>query len=420
MQTLLYDIFLFLYHLGIRIAAVFNKKAARWVAGRRDLLQRLRGTLPHDEQRVWFHCASVGEFEQCRPVLERFRQLHPEYKIVLTFFSPSGYELRKNYDQADYVYYLPLDGRRRSARFIRAVSPKLAVFIKYEFWYYYLCNLDQQKVPVLLVSAAFRPGQPFFQWWGGLFRNMLSRYSHFFLQDVASAELLSTAGIPAERVTIAGDTRYDRVVEIAAAAKEFPLVQQWAGGAKLLIAGSTWPSDEEVLAEALEALPPDWKVIIAPHEVETERIREVQRRFEGAFLYSRLSQGVCDQSTVLIIDNIGMLSGLYRYGRLAFVGGGFQKGGIHNTLEPAVFGLPVMFGPVYQKFVEAVQLVEQGFGFPVADVQELRSVLRRFVRNEDELLRLQSELKKYVQTQAGATDAVLQVINNAFLSSGRS
>lgn len=416
MQLLLYNLFLFLYRTSIRIASLFDSKARLWVEGRRDLLQTIKTSLPHDEKRIWIHCASLGEFEQGRPLIEALKRDYPGYKILLTFFSPSGYTLRKNYDLADYVFYLPMDGRLRSSRFVKIVNPSLAIFVKYEFWYYYICNLERNGVPTVLISGAFRGGQPFFKWYGGLFRKMLRKISFFFVQDIASAELLRSIDI-SDNVVVAGDTRYDRVYEIAQLAQSFPLIEQWQADAKLLIAGSTWPGDERVLFEVLSQMPANWKVILAPHEIDQGHIEEIRHLFGGqVVLYSQLTEKMDARGKeVLIIDNIGMLSSIFKYGSIAYIGGGFQKGGIHNTLEPAVFGLPVLFGPVYEKFVEARQLVDNGFAYPVQNAAECATILRDLASDERRLHNMHRDIQAYTQQHVGATGKIVAVLSGKYL-----
>ena len=383
--------------------------------GRTNLFQKIEGSLNQGEQRIWFHCSSLGEFEQGRPLIETLKKQHPHYKIVLTFFSPSGYEIRKDYEQADYVFYLPMDGAGNATRFIELIQPSMAVFVKYEFWYHYLHTLEKKNIPAILVSAAFREGQPFFRWYGSLFKKMLRCFDYLFVQDQHSKELLSGIGLN-ENVIISGDTRYDRVWEIAQAAKEFPLIEQWKGKHKLLIAGSTWQDDEQILKELFSDVPNDWKMIIAPHEIDKNHIEQIQNLFEGnSILYSQLENENTEQR-VLIIDNIGMLSGLFRYGELSFIGGGFQQGGIHNTLEPAVFGLPVMFGHVYEKFVEAVQLVQHGFGYPVHNAEECKKLFFELIKDEDALREKQNALRSYMDENRGASETIMKVITKEFIS----
>ncbi len=363
------------------------------------------------ERRIWIHCASLGEFEQGRPLIEAFKKQHPEYKIVLTFFSPSGYEVRKDYDQADYVLYLPMDSRKNAKRFLEIINPSLAIFVKYEFWYHYLNTLKQKQTPTILVAAAFRKEQAFFKWYGGLFRKILNCYNYIFVQDKTSADLLENIQLK-KNVIIAGDTRYDRVAAIAKTAQNYPLISHFQGNAKLLIAGSTWPDDEQLLKSCFHILPTDWKIILAPHEINKSHIQQILSLYgNDAILYSQLDINHHPQQKILIIDNIGMLSSLFRYGQIAYIGGGFQKGGIHNTLEPAVFGLPVLFGPVYKKFVEANLLVANEFAFPVNNSLECEQILRQLTTNEERLHNLQAALKSYIQENIGATDKIMSAIH---------
>jgi 3-deoxy-D-manno-octulosonic-acid transferase len=421
-QLLLYNLFLVLYKVAIRLSSLVNDKAKRWLAGRKDILQTIKTTLPHDVERIWVHCASVGEFEQARQLIERLKAENATAKVILTFFSPSGYELRKDYKYADYVFYLPLDGKKRSARFIKMINPSLAIFVKYEFWYYYICNLERSNIPLVLISGAFREEQPFFKWYGGLFRDMLRKFSFFFLQDEASKKLLNDIGI--DNAIVTGDTRYDRVWEIAQQAKRFPLIESWKGESKLLIAGSTWPDDERLVKECVSVLPDDWKILVAPHEIDAKHLKEIEHLFgSDAVFYSRITHADTPKEIsppggcrLLVIDNIGMLSSLFRYGDIAYIGGGFQKGGIHNTLEPAVFGLPVLFGPTYEKFVEATELVKRGFAFPVRNPEECRNILHALISNEKERMAKSDALRQFVQSQVGATQNILHsLVSNSYL-----
>jgi 3-deoxy-D-manno-octulosonic-acid transferase len=414
-QRILYNIFLFLYVVAIRIAFLFNAKARKWIRGRRDIIQVIKSTLPHNEERIWIHCSSLGEFEQGRPLIDSIKKDHPHKKIVLTFFSPSGYEVRKDYEHADYVFYLPMDGCKTAARFIRAVNPALAIFVKYEFWYHYLRTLRKSNIPTIIIAAAFRPSQPFFHKYGSFFRKMLQSFTYFFVQDQASKDLLATIGYT-DNVIVAGDTRYDRVAEIAATAPKMPEVETFVGASKILIAGSTWPDDEKLLASCLSRLPGDWKMIIAPHEVHQAHIQQVKELFSwDGMLYSELQDKPIEDKRVLIIDNIGMLSSLYQYGEIAYVGGGFQKGGIHNVLEPAVFGLPVIFGPIYQKFVEANLLVSKGFAFPVKDSDEAQTLFSNMIPDKPLIASLHQQIKAFVSEQRGATEKILSAISEAGL-----
>jgi 3-deoxy-D-manno-octulosonic-acid transferase len=405
MPVFLYNIFLALYTLGIKTFARVNAKARKWVSGREHWQLKLQALKPN-EQRIWIHCSSLGEFEQGRPLIEQIKKQYPHYKIVLTFFSPSGYETCKDYDNADYIYYLPMDGKANAQQFITAVNPALALFVKYEFWYYYLAQLKMQSIPTLLVSAAFRVEQPFFKWYGGLFRNMLGSFTYLFVQDWKSKTLLQKIGFT-DKVIVAGDTRYDRVSAIAENLEAIPSIVKFKGATDILIAGSTWPGDEEILWQCLPCLPESWKLIIAPHEVHEEHIKAIQERFGSMCCrFSNLGYEANYLKKVLIIDNMGMLSSLYAYGTVAYVGGGFQKGGIHNILEPAVFGLPIIFGPVYEKFVEAVKLVSLEFACPVNDVDECAKAINKYVLDNTYRTRIHEELKSFMQQSIGATKII--------------
>ena len=410
MQVFIYNFFIFLYSIAARIAGLFNEKAAKWTGGRKNIFGHIAASLRPGEKRVWFHCASVGEFEQARPLIEEIRRINPGLKILITFFSPSGYELHRNYPLADYVFYLPLDGRSRARRFLDLTDPYLVIFVKYEFWYHYLTLIRKRGIPAALVAAAFREEQPFFKWYGSLFREVLKSFRYIFVHDADSAGLLQQIGLK-EGVFIAGDTRYDRVHQIAAAARTFPVVEAFKGESRLVIAGSTWPADEELLKECFSVFPRDWKLVIAPHELHADHIRSIEAMFGGeSVLFSRFD-GTDAAKRVLIVDNMGMLSAIYRYGSVAYVGGGFLKGGIHNTLEPAVFGLPVLFGPVYRKFIEAVALADHGFGFPVGNADECRELLIKFMTEQEYLAAVSADLKAYILTQVGAKDRIISLLS---------
>jgi len=407
--VLLYNLFLVVYRLGIGISALYNHKAKLWVEGRKNWQQHLEATLKPGEKRIWIHCSSLGEFEQGRPLVELLKRQYPGYKIVITFFSPSGYEACKNYVHADYIFYLPLDSGANAHDFVTAVDPSLVIFVKYEFWHYYLTELKARHIPLLLVSAAFREEQVFFKryGYGNFFRNMLQCFTHIHVQDVTSAKLLESIGIK-NNVSITGDTRYDRVTAIASGIRAIPEIEQFRGGNKILIAGSTWPGDENILHQCLPMLPAGWKMIIAPHEVDTKHIRQVQELFAyDAALFSTLATNPSQyDKRILIIDNIGMLSSLYAYGDIAWVGGGFQKGGIHNVLEPAIFGLPVVIGPVYQKFVEAVKLVSVGAVFPIEDAASARAILANLVNDAQQRQQIHTALRQFMTDNTGAAQHI--------------
>ncbi|MEM1322289.1 MAG: glycosyltransferase N-terminal domain-containing protein [Bacteroidota bacterium] len=413
-MLLLYNLAIRLYLLAIRLAAPFVPKAARWRSGRRDLFEQLEAALPAARPLLWMHCASLGEFEQGRPLLGALRQQYPQHFLLLTFFSPSGYDIRQHYDQVDYVSYLPADTPARARRFVRLTQPQLAIFVKYEFWYHHLHALHQAGVPTLLVSALFRPQQLFFRPWGHFLRPILHWYHHLFVQDEASKQLLARWGITT--VSRSGDTRVDRVAQLAGQALADPLVEAFAGSQPVLIAGSSWPADEALLCRYInEAAPSDWKLIIAPHDIAPSHVQQIEGRLRVSYCrYSAAQREDAAAARVLIVDNIGKLSSIYRYGHIAYIGGGFGSG-IHNTLEPAAYGLPVIFGPRYSKFTEAVQLIAEKGAFSIKDYAQLRAVLER-LREVEEHQRAAKASKTYIRQQLGATDAVINSIKKMLKS----
>lgn len=407
--TLLYDFALFCYALLLRLAAPFVPKAAAWVAGRRGLLARIGAALAADgAPRVWFHCASLGEFEQGRPLLEAHRRAHPGTKIVLTFFSPSGYAVRKDWPGADYVFYLPLDTRAHARAFLDAVRPRLAVFVKYEFWYHFLAEARRRGVPAVVVSAIFRPEQVFFKPWGGFFRGTLGLLSHIFTQNEASAALLRRHGLA--RVSVAGDTRFDTVVATALAPpRPLPLVEAFvADGAPVLVVGSSWPKDLPALAPLLRRHAGRIRVLLAPHEITEGHLQQIEAILPGQVLrYSQAQRATAAGARLLLFDNVGLLSQLYRFGRFAYVGGAFGKG-LHNTLEAAAFGLPLFFGPNFARFQEAVDLVALGCATPVGTAAELEKGFARLLHDETARLKMQDLALEYVHQQAGATARIMR------------
>lgn len=393
---------------GINVAALFNVKARCWVAGRKGLLGRMARQIGSDDRIAWFHAASLGEFEQGRPVIEAFREANPDYKILLTFFSPSGYEIRKNYAGADYIFYLPSDTPCHVRRFMRIVRPQIAVFIKYEFWVNYLLALRKNGARVFIVSSIFRPSQSFFKGYGGLFRKALSSFNHIFVQNEESLHLLE--GIGVKRVSVAGDTRFDRVVAIAAAARSIPAAERFAAGHDVLVAGSTWPRDEQLLVELINRSP-GMRFIIAPHEIDPARIEKLMSQIHRPSLrYTAIvSEEDAAGAEVLFIDTIGILSSVYRYGKYGYIGGGFGSG-IHNTLEAAVFGLPLAFGPNYEKFAEARDLVRLGGAVSISDAAELTAWLDTMQRDPDRYKQSSEVCAGYIRAHRGATQQIVQEI----------
>lgn len=405
MSLLLYHLFLFLYKTGIRLVAPWNPKARLWLQGRRTFPE-----LNFSGKTIWVHCSSLGEFEQGRPVLEAIRKQYPGFPIVLSFFSPSGYEIRKDYSGADRVIYLPLDSPRNAKKLVKALQPALVIWVKYEYWYYYLNELHKQQIPILLVSGIFRPSQPFFRFYGAIWRYMLSCYKQIFVQNQSSAELLAGIGFD-RQVAVSGDTRFDRVIAIAEQQQDIPRIQSFIGNRPVLVAGSTWPEDEEELLHFVKKNP-GIRFIIAPHEVDEERIEEISKTFHDIILYSNYSDEMRlpDQIHVMVIDNIGMLSKLYRYADISYIGGGFGNDGIHNVLEAAVYHCPVVFGPVYEKFMEARDLVSLGGAFSVENALELEEVLNHLFSKTDEKEKAGKAAGDYVYAQQGATQKIMDYI----------
>lgn len=409
MSLFFYNIFLFLFRAFIHVAAIFNDKARKWVNGRQAIFKKLEEAIPAGEKIIWIHCASLGEFEQGRPVMEKLKLEYPTYKLLLTFFSPSGFEVQKNYSGADWVFYLPLDGPATAKRFLDITHPSLVIFVKYEFWFYYLKKIKYRNIPLLLVSALFRKDMSFFKWHGAIQRKMLTRFDQLFLQNESSKSLLTAIGL-AQNCTVAGDTRFDRVVEIAAKAERIPTIEKFIGNNKVIIAGSTWPEDESVLRNALNTLTDkSIKLIIAPHEISESHLSALTTQFPDALLFSSLTEQPAAESSVLLIDNYGMLSRLYQYGWITYVGGGFRNMGVHNVLEAAVFNKIVLFGPSYHKYVEAVDLVMSGGGIPVEE-EKLAMRINNLLDNEEEFATRSKAAGDFVHTQQGATNKIMQFI----------
>ncbi|WP_372644193.1 3-deoxy-D-manno-octulosonic acid transferase [Ancylomarina sp.] len=407
-MILFYNLSIFFYSLLVRIASLFNPKAQQWVRGRKDIFKKIEEAVKGETNMVWFHSASLGEFEQGRPVIEAFKEKYPSYKILLTFFSPSGYEIRKNYEGVDYVFYLPLDTKRNAKEFIRLINPKMVFFIKYEFWYHYLNELRKLEVPTYIFSTIFRQKQMFFKPYGGLYRKILKAFTHFFVQNEESIGLLK--GIGFENVSLAGDTRFDRVYSIAKQAKVLPQLEDFAQDRPVMIAGSTWPKDEENIIKYINTSDNDYKYIIAAHEVDESHIKNIVSGIEKPYVrFTTATKAEIDAAEVLVVDCIGVLSSLYRYGDISYIGGGFGRG-IHNTLEAACYGMPVIFGPNYHKFKEAKDLLAIGGAHTYEVYEELNSLLDSY--HEDVELRKKSgdSSKNYVDEMRGATDKILNTI----------
>jgi len=403
-MLIIYNIGIKLYYFFAIIASLVNTKAKAWVNGRRT--QKVTA-LPKS---IWFHFASLGEFEQGRPVLEAVKAQYPHQKIVITFFSPSGYEIRKNTPLADAVYYLPLDTAQNAQQFINTVKPTAVIFTKYEYWYHYFNELHQQQIPLYVISAIFRPKRIFFKWYGSLHRSMLTKVTQLFVQDEASKKLLSTIGI--KQVQVSGDTRFDRVYANSQQPKALRIIGEFKNNKPVFIAGSTWPADEELLVKLIDHYPA-WKFIFAPHEIPEDKVSKLMSLLPAgkAVRFSQIStlQTPLSSYSVLVIDNIGMLSSLYQYGEVAYIGGGFGVG-IHNTLEAAAFGLPVMFGPNYSRFKEAQDLVNLQAGFSINNADELQIVVDKLIVDADYRYKASTIARQYVAKSKGATEMIMQSI----------
>ena len=402
----MYNIVIYIYLIGVAIASCFNKKVKKMWAGERQAIKVLRGKVDPNARYIWFHAASLGEFEQGRPLMEYLRKTHPEYKILLTFFSPSGYEVRKNYEGADIICYLPLDTIRNARRFLRAIKPVMAFFIKYEFWYNYLHILQHRGVPTYSVSSIFRPDQIFFQWYGKGYGRVLKCFTHFFVQNIESKNLLAKLDI--HDVEVVGDTRFDRVLQIKEASKQLPIVEKFTENtSKVFIAGSSWLPDEEVFLKYFN-LHKDWKLIVAPHVIGEDHLAQIFELLKGRRVvrYTEATEENVKEAEVLIIDCFGLLSSIYHYGTISYVGGGFGVG-IHNVLEAAVWDIPVIFGPNNKRFQEAQGLIMAGGGFEINDYQSFRDLMLRFETDEMFLQTSKKHAGEFVKGRAGATEKIM-------------
>lgn len=405
---LIYSIFIRLYPLAIWLASPFNQKAKLWIAGRKNIFEELKKKIgSHPQSLIWMHCASLGEFEQGRPVIEQLKMQDVNLKILVTFFSPSGYELSKNYKLADYVFYLPMDSATNASKFFEIVKPQLIIFVKYEFWYHYLQQAKKRNIALLLVSAIFRKDQTFFKRYGKFYRKILTFFTHIFVQNEHSITILNSINIT--NVSFAGDTRFDRVAEIAKTNQTFDILDRFLGNSKVVVAGSTWLEDDKELAHYANTQT-QVKFIIAPHNIGKDRINECLDLYKNAVLFSELNDKTAPSVNTILIDNIGMLSHLYRYATVAYVGGGFGGDGVHNVLEPAVFGKPVLIGPEFEKYIEAVALVESGGAIVVQTTLDVEKTLDTLLKMDDNYQAICLTSRKFVENRTGATERVVQYI----------
>ncbi|MGZ3922458.1 MAG: 3-deoxy-D-manno-octulosonic acid transferase [Flavisolibacter sp.] len=426
---MIYNLFVRLYTLAIRVASLWDPKAKEWINGRKTLFEDLQQKINPVDKIVWFHCASAGEFEQGKPVIESLKAKYPSHKVLVSFFSPSGVNAARAYTNVDIITYLPVDTRKNARRFVELVKPELVIFIKYEYWYHHLSAVAFHHVPLLIVSAIFRKDQLFFRSYGRFYKQMLFLFRQIFVQDADSLGLLKSNNVT--HSSLSGDTRFDRVKKIAGSFSEVPFLKEFIGESITIVAGSTWPQDEEILSSYLNVAPV--KIVIAPHEITKEHLQGLQSLFPGSVRYSELERLLNQQVTgtsiwnsineqqqrdieqrlntakTLIVDRMGLLSKLYHYATITYVGGGF-KNGIHNTLEAVVYGKPVLFGPKYQKFKEARDLIEKGAAFSIDTEEQLKQKTDHLLNNPSELLKAGNAAKAYVEENTGATARVLQYI----------
>lgn len=402
---MIYNLAMYILELGVKLAALFSDKPAKMVKGYREVFDLLQRKIDSNAQYIWFHAASLGEFEQGRPLIERIRKEYPQYKILQTFFSPSGYEVRKNYDGADIVCYLPIDTPSNVKKFVDLVNPCMVFFVKYEFWENYLNTLSKRGILVYSVSSIFRPNQIFFRWYGKGYQQVLKTFAHLFVQNEESKRLLADIGV--NNTTVVGDTRFDRVLDICAAAKQLPLVQKFKGDALTFVAGSSWGPDEDIFIKYFNAHP-EMKLIIAPHVVNDSHLKEIESKLQRSSIrYTKATEDNVQQADCLIIDCYGLLSSIYRYGEISYIGGGFGVG-IHNVLEAAVYGIPVIFGPNNKKFREAQHLLANKGGFEINGYEDFQQLMDKFLTDESYLKQSGKAAGDYVKDNAGAMDKIMK------------
>ena len=402
---MIYNLAMYILELGVKLAALFSDKPAKMVKGYREVFDLLQRKIDRNAQYIWFHAASLGEFEQGRPLIERIRKEYPQYKILQTFFSPSGYEVRKNYDGADIVCYLPIDTPSNVKKFVDLVNPCMVFFVKYEFWQNYLNTLYKKGIPVYSVSSIFRSNQIFFRWYGTGYQQVLKTFAHLFVQNEESKQLL--AGIGVNNTTVVGDTRFERVLDICAAAKQLPLVQKFKGDSLTFVAGSSWAPDEDIFIKYFNAHL-EMKLIIAPHVVNDSHLKEIESKLQRSCVrYTKATEENVQQADCLMIDCYGLLSSIYRYGEISYIGGGFGVG-IHNVLEAAVYGIPVIFGPNNKKFREAQHLLANKGGFEINGYEDFEQLMNKFLTDEAYLKQSGKAAGDYVKGNAGAMEKIMK------------
>jgi len=407
-MLLFYSLFILLYALGISIAALFHRKARLWKNGRKQWRKNLKQIIPFNRQIIWFHCASLGEFEQGRPIMEAIRKEKPDVFLLITFFSPSGYEIRKNTPIAEHVCYLPLDTKKNVRYFLEITQPKMAFFVKYEFWFHYLNALQKAAIPTFFISSSFRPNQYFFNRTGRWTHPYLRKITHFFVQNQLSKTLLESIGVT--QVTVSGDTRFDRTLKLAEQPQPLPLIEQFKGQNRLFVGGSTWQPEESLIYTLTKENIPDLKIIIAPHNISESHIQSIEKRFsECCQRYSRTNSENVNKTDILIIDSIGMLNKIYYYADIALIGGAFGSG-LHNILEALTYGVPVFFGPKTKKFPEAQQSITAGCGFQINDETTFIKEVKSLLESPEELHDCRQKSSAFIKNNAGATERIIKNI----------
>ncbi|WP_338841298.1 3-deoxy-D-manno-octulosonic acid transferase [Flavobacterium ginsenosidimutans] len=408
----LYNLTLYIAGFFLRIVALFSPKIKLFVEGRKNVFSTLEDKIKPTDKTIWFHSASLGEYEQGLPVIEKIKEKHPSHKIIVTFFSPSGYEVRKNNTVADVTIYLPLDTKKNAKKFMQLVHPELAFFIKYEFWLNYLKELETNKIPTYLISGIFRDNQMFFKWYGGFYRKALKAFTYFFVQNEKSKQKVESLGF--NNVIVSGDTRFDRVNAILERDNSLDFIQNFKNNQPVIVIGSSWPKDEALISEYINQAPENVKFIIAPHNIKPDQISDLQSKItKSTVLFSEKENKDLASYNVFIIDTVGLLTKIYSYGTIAYVGGGFGNPGIHNILEPATFGIPIVIGPNYSNFAEAVSLVELKGCTIISNFKELKGAFDHLL-SDNSFFNEKSEIcKSFIQNNKGATETIMKIVNKA-------
>lgn len=409
-MNIIYNLSISLYSAAVRLAAHFNPKAKLFTEGRENWVEKIKLKIKKTDKVIWIHCSSLGEFEQGRPVIEKIKIQYPEFKIAVSFFSPSGYEVRKDYKGADYIFYLPIDTVDNAKKLIETLHPEILILVKYEYWYNLLNQLEKSNIPVIVISAVIKENSLFLRNYGSWFRGIISGISHFFVQDEDSEKLLNQIGIT--EVTVSGDTRFDRVKEILNTTKKLDFVEKFRGNNQLIVVGSSWPDDEEILADYInQKLPQDWKVIFAPHNIDEKQIQQMISKINlKTIRYTQMNQDELSDARIMIVDTVGILTKIYASATISYVGGGFTKTGVHNTLEPAVYGVPLIFGPVYQNYFEAVDLINSKAAISYTDKNDFFLKMDELIHNRDLRTQRGKAGYDYIQHKPNATRLIIDWI----------